>query len=94
MHSIAGVITLPADDLPPILDEETLLTRPQTSRALKRAGYPVEKATLATLASRGGGPEYQRFGRRVIYRWGPTLAWAKSRLSSPIRSTSELDVTE
>jgi hypothetical protein len=27
----------------------------------------------------------------VLYRWGDALHWARSRLSSPICSTSELD---
>jgi hypothetical protein len=68
------------------------LTRPQLGAALRAEGYPVADKTLSTLASRGGGPPYRRFGARVLYRWGDALAWAESRLSPPIGSTSELDV--
>jgi hypothetical protein len=70
---------------------DELLTRPQTGARLRAEGYPVADKTLATLASRGGGPPYRRFGAQVLYRWGDALHWARSRLSSPICSTSELD---
>jgi hypothetical protein len=73
-------------------DLDALLTREQIATALTQAGFPVSAKTLATMVTRGGGPVYQRFGPRALYRWGPTLEWAKSRLSAPIRSTSELDM--
>ena len=49
--------------------------------------------TLSTKASRGGGPPYQLFGPRVLYRWGDALKWAQARLSTPRRSTSEGDAS-
>jgi hypothetical protein len=70
---------------------DALLTREQTSEALKEFGFPIENATLATKATRGGGPLFQKFGTRVLYRWGDALAWAQSRLSAPRRNTSEGD---
>ena len=70
---------------------DALLTRNRTSQALKEAGYPVEPSTLATKASRGGGPEYEKFGPRVLYRWGKALTWAQSKLTAPRRNTSEGD---
>jgi len=70
---------------------DSLLTRAQAAAALRSAGYPIADKTLATRASRGGGPPYRRFGARVLYRWGDALSWAQSRLSAPINSTSELD---
>jgi hypothetical protein len=70
---------------------DALLTREQTSQALKESGYPVESSTLATKATRGGGPPFHKFGARVLYRWSETLAWAQSRLSAPRRNTSEGD---
>ncbi len=72
-------------------DPNTLLTRDATAAALKEAGFPVSRATLATKATRGGGPLFQRFGTRPLYRWGDVLAWAQSRLSPSVTSTSELD---
>jgi hypothetical protein len=72
-------------------DLDTLLTRHAAAAALTAAGYPIARATLATRASRGGGPPYRRFGTRPLYRWGDLLEWAQSRLSPPMCSTSEAD---
>jgi hypothetical protein len=47
-------------------------------------------ATLATLAVRGGGPPFAKFGVHVHYTWGETLAWAQRRTSKTVHSTSEL----
>jgi hypothetical protein len=59
------------------LTAKTRLTRGQCADALTRAGYPTTPATLATKASRGGGPEYDVFGRTAIYVWGKALRWAQ-----------------
>jgi hypothetical protein len=72
-------------------DPETLLTREQAAAALTAAGFPIKPKTLATKASRGGGPPFCRFGAKPLYRWADCLAWARSRLSAPMRSTSETD---
>lgn len=66
-----------------------LLTRDSVATALSAAGFPVKAKTLATKATRGGGPPYQLFGIRPLYRWCEALAWAEGRLSAPRRSTSE-----
>jgi hypothetical protein len=68
---------------------DALLTREKTAAALTEAGYPTAPATLATKATRGGGPPYRLFGVKPLYRWGDSIAWAQSRLSQPRRSTSE-----
>ena len=70
---------------------DCFLTRRQTAEALTEAGYPTAEATLATKATRGGGPEYRLYGRKPMYRWGSTLAWAEGRTSKPVSSTSELE---
>lgn len=72
-------------------DPEALLMRDQAAAALTERGYKTSKATLATLASRGGGPAFVKFGPRPLYRLRDLLAWAESRLSAPRRSTSEAD---
>ena len=72
-------------------DPDTLLTRRAAAAALTAAGYPVARATLATLASRGGGPVFRRWGRVPLYHWADLTAWAQERLSAPLRSTSEAD---
>jgi hypothetical protein len=68
-----------------------LIRRNECARILTSAGFPISPKTLATMASRGGGPPYHKFGRAVLYRWSDALAWAQSRLSPPRHSTSEVD---
>lgn len=73
---------------------DTLLTRDGTAAALTEAGFPVRAKTLATKATRGGGPPYRKFGLRVLYRWGDALAWAERRLSEAYTSSSERDAAQ
>jgi len=65
---------------------DVLLPRTQAAQALMALGYPVSPATLATKATRGGGPPYRRFGRKPLYRWGDVLAWAESLITEPHRN--------
>jgi hypothetical protein len=74
-------------------DPNTLLRRRPCATALTEAGFQTSAATLATKATRGGGPPFRRFGRVPIYRWGDVLEWAYSLLSAPMRSTSEADAS-
>jgi hypothetical protein len=69
-------------------DHDTMLTRDAVAAALSAAGFPVSAATLATKATRGGGPPYRLFGRRPLYEWGTALEWARDRLSAPVPNTS------
>lgn len=72
-------------------DPDALITRDATAAALTASGYPIKPKTLATKATRGGGPPYRVFGARVLYRWRDALEWAQRRLSPPRHSTSEAD---
>jgi hypothetical protein len=77
----------PASEISP----DTKLDRVQTAAALSARGYRTAKSTLASLATRGGGPPFAKYGNsHVLYRWGDALAWAQKRLSAPVNSTSEL----
>jgi hypothetical protein len=73
-------------------DPDALLTREETAAALTESGFPTSPKTLATKATRGGGPPFHYYGPRVIYRWGNALSWAEERLSPAMRSTSEADL--
>ena len=73
---------------------DTLLPRAKLAAALTEAGFPIAGATLSTMATRGGGPPFQKFSVRAVYRWGDALEWARSRLSAPRRSTSEAQVQQ
>jgi hypothetical protein len=72
-------------------DFEMLFRRDDTAARLKAIGFPVEATTLATMASRGGGPPFRLFGRVPLYRWGDVLSWAQGRLGLPCRSSAERD---
>lgn len=77
-----------------VLDRNAKLRRKKVALALSEAGYPISPATLATKATRGGGPPYQLFGRIPLYERGRALDWANSRLTSPRSSTSGTDLPE
>ncbi len=70
---------------------DALLTRERVAYALTEAGFPTSAKTLATKATRGGGPPFRKYGSRPLYRWGDSLGWAVSRLGPVITSTSEAD---
>jgi hypothetical protein len=86
---IGSVHALPPIRGPPNIHEDAFLDRRELSAALTEAGLRISEATLATKAVRGGGPPYQLFGRKPLYRWGTSLKWALSRLSRPVTNTSE-----
>lgn len=70
---------------------DALLARDPVAAALTAVGFSITGATLATKASRGGGPPYRLFNGRALYRWGDALAWAKATATPPRCSTSEAD---
>ncbi|MGO9773260.1 MAG: hypothetical protein ACLPSW_27685 [Roseiarcus sp.] len=72
-------------------DLDARYDRATTAEKLTAAGFPVAKKTLETLATRGGGPIFQKFGHKPLYRWGDALDWAQGKLSKPVRTTSELE---
>jgi hypothetical protein len=72
-------------------DPEMLLTREAMAQALTEAGFPISRATLATKASRGGGPPFRIWCRKPLYPWGGGLEWAQAKLGPVVRSTSELE---
>ena len=61
------------------------LNRTALAEALTPAGYDITASTLAGLAHRGGGPDYDLFNGRARYTWGPSLKWAESRVKAPRR---------
>jgi len=69
--------------------ESDRLSTPNAAGFLTEMGFPTAPSTLETMRSRGGGPEYEYFGRRVLYRTAKLIEWAHGRLSRPVTSTSE-----
>jgi hypothetical protein len=68
---------------------ERKLDRKEAARFLTERGYRTAPATLAKLACLGGGPAFESFGRKPLYREADLLAWAQSRTTGPRRSTSD-----
>jgi hypothetical protein len=68
---------------------ERRLGRKEAAQFLTDQGYKTAPATLAKLACIGGGPMFESFGRRPLYREPDLLAWAQARTTGPRRSTSD-----
>ena len=67
------------------IDPDTLLTRAAAAEALTEAGYPTARATLASMATRGGGPIYRLYSSPAyiagaICLIGTVAAWAADAL--------------
>jgi hypothetical protein len=71
------------------VDPKTFLTRFQVSEALEACGIPLSYDTLATKATRGGGPPFRIFGKSAIYQWCDVVAWVLETMGEPARTTSE-----
>jgi hypothetical protein len=72
-----------------IIDHERRLDRKLAAQFLTDLGYRTAHATLAKLACIGGGPTFESFGRKPLYREADLLAWAEGKTSGPRRSTSD-----
>ncbi len=73
-------------------EQKQYLRRREAAVELSRSGFPITEKTLATKATRGGGPPFCRFGRAVLYARDDLLAWAQNRLSPAAASTAEHDL--
>ena len=60
----------------------------QAATFLTDLGFKTAPATLNKLRCVGGGPEFELFGRRPLYRERSLLEWAQARTTPPMRSTS------
>jgi hypothetical protein len=66
------------------------LRRKQAGSYLREKWGVGSAATLAKLACLGGGPPMSYIGRRIpVYTTDDLDAWALSRISAPVRSTSD-----
>jgi hypothetical protein len=68
---------------------EKKLGRKDAAQFLTDQGYKTAPATLAKLACIGGGPVFESFGRRPLYREADLLTWAQGRTTGLRRSTSD-----
>lgn len=56
---------------------------------LEQHGIPIAIATLAKMATTGGGPAITYFGRIPLYSLIHLDEWAAAKLGRPVVSTSE-----
>lgn len=71
-------------------NERPRLRRSEVPAYLKRKhGIPIARKTLDKLASIGGGPAMEYFGRVPTYTPEALDAWVAERLSKPVASTAE-----
>ncbi|MBI1209655.1 MAG: hypothetical protein GC191_20525 [Azospirillum sp.] len=75
--------------LPPAL-RKPRLRRWEASQYLEiKHGLKVAAATLAKMASTGGGPAYHSANRTPLYPVSELDIWAEKRLGKLVHSTSE-----
>lgn len=68
-----------------------LLRRQAASEYLREThGLDRAPSTLAKLAVVGGGPVFRRIGRVPLYSTTDLDEWVASKLSQPMRSTSDV----
>ena len=73
------------------MDTPTYLRRNQAAAYLQARYGAYTTDTLAKLACIGGGPRFRKLGPFPVYAPDDLDLWATSRMSRPVRSTSELD---
>lgn len=64
------------------------MRRDEAGAYLKQTYGFGSRATLAKLASIGGGPAYMLAGRIPLYRLEDLDAWARSKISAPLPAQS------
>jgi hypothetical protein len=61
----------------------------QAAAFLTEIGFRTAPTTLNKLRCIGGGPEFELFGRRPLYREQSLLEWVRARTTPSRRSTSD-----
>ena len=64
--------------------------RGEAAEFVRGKGLPCAKSTRAKLACIGGGPNFRRFGRNVVYTAFDLQAWIEARLTGPVAHTNDL----
>ena len=61
----------------------------EASEFLTASGYTTVPATLNKLRCVGGGPAFEKFGRRPLYSETSLLEWVRRRTTHSLLSTSD-----
>lgn len=70
--------------------EDTYLRRSEAAKYLQERVGAYTTETLAKMAVEGSGPPYRLLGRFPVYLERDLESWVASRMSPPVRSSSEL----
>ena len=62
-----------------LLDNDKPLPPPAASALLDSMGFPHAVGTLAQKRVHGGGPQYVKFGRRVLYKPSALREWIEGQ---------------
>lgn len=65
------------------------LDRKAASDYIRSQGFRCAPATLAKMATVGGGPVFRKFSRSVVYTRDELDEWILSRLSPPKANTAD-----
>lgn len=63
-------------------------SRPEAARLLQAHGLRTTANSLATMATRGGGPPFYKVGKYAFYRQRDLQAWVSQRSTGLLDSTS------
>ncbi|MAR56963.1 MAG: hypothetical protein CMM93_07245 [Rickettsiales bacterium] len=70
---------------------KTYYRRPEAAKYIQEMyGFSCSQAWLASLASKGGGPIFQKAGRVPLYCQSDLDAWARARMSKPYSASGVL----
>jgi hypothetical protein len=73
---------------PAAIDDRPLTRKQAAGYITEKFGLPMSPATLASYASKGGGPEFHKNGRRTFYPKPDLDAWVIGRRTQTYHSTS------
>jgi hypothetical protein len=75
----------------PALDASRPLRRNEAAAYIRDTfNMPCQASSLRTMACKGTGPAFRKGSRFPLYDVADLDAWAQSKLSPKVRSTSEL----
>ena len=78
----------PEPCLPPALRKQRLNTREASAYLSEYLGTKTAVATLEKLRCLGGGPNFRKFGRAVVYERAELDRWVTDRMSESLNNTA------
>lgn len=70
------------------MTDDAFLDTNEAAEYLTKRGLKTSPKTLNKKRCTGGGPEFHKFGRRIIYKPPDLDRYADAHVSGPLKSTS------